>query len=129
MSLTHNVPIGFIPTTKAEEAKAFYRDVLGLTFVSDDEYAMIFLVGPEPEGMLRIVRMPAYTPAQYTIYGWEVDDIHAKVAELKSRGVEFIRFSFFDQDEHGVWRAPGGSSVAWFRDPDGNTLSISHHPE
>lgn len=127
MGLKNNLPVGFIPTKDAEAARHFYENVLGLTFVSDDRFALVFNIGPEPSSMLRIVRIQDFTPLQFTIFGWEVDDIHATVAELSAKGVEFLRFGFLEQDEHGVWLAPGGSQVAWFQDADGNTLSLSHH--
>jgi len=127
MPLTRLAPIAFIPTAKPEAARAFYEHTLGLTFVSDDNFALVFRIGPT-QTMLRVVRTGDFTPAPFTIFGWEVDDIHATVAELSTRGVEFLRFSFFPQDEHGVWTAPDGSQIAWFKDPDGNTLSLSHHP-
>ena len=127
MSLAGLNPIAFIPTNTAEAALAFYKDTLGLTFVSDDEFALVFRVGPH-NTMLRVVRSGPFTPAQFTIFGWEVTDIHASIAELAAKGVEFLRFSFFEQDEQGIWSAPGGAKVAWFKDPDGNTLSLSYHP-
>ena len=128
MSLAHNRTIGFIPTANAETARAFYADKLGLTFVKDDQFALVFYVGPEAGSMLRVVRAGNFTPAPFTIFGWEVEDIHTTVAELISKGVAFARFSFLEQDEHGVWTSPDGSLVAWFKDPDGNTLSLSYHP-
>jgi catechol 2,3-dioxygenase-like lactoylglutathione lyase family enzyme len=127
VSLTHNRPISFIATLDADASRHFYENILGLTFVGDDHYALVFKVGPEHGCMLRIVRMQQFTPVQFTVFGWEVDDIHATISELQSKGVEFLRFGFFQQDEFGVWLAPDGSQVAWFQDPDGNTLSISHH--
>jgi catechol 2,3-dioxygenase-like lactoylglutathione lyase family enzyme len=127
MSLVTNNPIGFIPTANPAAAREFYEKTLGLTFESDDQFAMVFRVGPG-RTMLRIARTPSFTPAQYTIFGWEVDDIHTAVRDLTARGVEFQRFSFLEQDPQGIWSAPGGASVAWFKDPDGNTLSLSQHP-
>ena len=127
MSLNTNRPIGFIPTLNAEAARAFYTNVLGLTFEIDDTFALVFRIGPEPGTMLRVVRAPAYTPAPFTIFGWEVDDLYATVFELRSKGVKFLRYGFLEQDEHDVWTAPGGSQIAWFQDPDGNTLSLSRH--
>jgi predicted enzyme related to lactoylglutathione lyase len=135
MPLTTNTPIAFIPTAKPEAARAFYEHTLGLTFVSDDDFALVFRVGlsqPPAEAhsgiMLRVVRSGPFTPAPFTIFGWEVEDIDAAIAELTAKGVEFLRYGFFPQDEHGVWNAPDGSQIAWFKDPDGNTLSLSHHP-
>jgi len=127
MSLAQLKPIAFIPTNDAAAARAFYEDILGLTFVSDDQFALVFSVGPH-NMMLRIARAGDFTPTPSTIFGWEVADIHATVAELSGKGVAFVRFSFLEQDAQGVWAAPGGAKVAWFKDPDGNTLSLSYHP-
>ena len=127
MPLTTNEPIAFIPTTDAAAARNFYETALGLNFVSDDNFAIVFRVG-STQTMLRVVRTPEFTPQPFTIFGWEVPDIHATIADLKTRGVEFLQYDYFKQDEAGVWTAPGGAQVAWFKDPDGNTLSLSHHP-
>lgn len=128
MPLTTNTPIAFIPTTNAATARTFYEATLGLNFVSEDNFAVVFRVG-SAQTMLRIVCAPQpFTPNPFTIFGWEVTDIHAAIADLTSRGVEFLRFSYFEQDEAGVWSSPSGAQVAWFKDPDGNTLSLSTHP-
>ena len=128
MSLTHHTPIAFIPTANAEAARLFYEQTLGQTFVSQDQFALVFRVGPA-QTMLRVICAPdGFTPAPFTIFGWEVDDINAAVAELTGKGIDFLRFSYFPQEPNGVWLAPGGAAVAWFKDPDGNTLSLSHHP-
>jgi catechol 2,3-dioxygenase-like lactoylglutathione lyase family enzyme len=78
--------------------------------------------------MLRVTMVPDLTPHPFTIFGWQVDDIVASVTELAAQGVEFTRYGFLEQDERAIWSAPGGTKVAWFRDPDGNTLSLSQHP-
>jgi catechol 2,3-dioxygenase-like lactoylglutathione lyase family enzyme len=128
MPLSTNAPIAFIPTTDADAARNFYETVLGLNFVSEDNFALVFRVG-SAQTMLRVVRAPQpFTPNHFTIFGWEVDDIHATIADLATRGVEFLRIGYFEQDPDGVWTAPGGAQVAWFKDPDGNTLSLSNHP-
>jgi catechol 2,3-dioxygenase-like lactoylglutathione lyase family enzyme len=128
MSLATLNPIAFIPISNADAARKFYEEILGLTFVSDDKFALVFRIGPA-QTMLRVVRTPGdFKPAPFTIFGWEVTDIHATIAELSAKGVEFLRIGYFEQDEAGVWNAPGGAQVAWFKDPDGNTLSLSRHP-
>jgi len=128
MYLTTSEPIAFIPTADAAAARSFYETALGLNFVSDDNFALVFRVGSS-QTMLRVARTPQpFTPATFTIFGWEVDDIHATIADLKTRGVEFLQYDYFKQDEAGVWTAPGGAQVAWFQDPDGNILSLSNHP-
>ena len=128
MPLTTNAPIAFIPTTDAAAARTFYETALGLNFVSHDDFALVFRVG-SAQTILRVVCAPQpFTPNHFTIFGWEVDDIHATIADLATRGVEFLRIGYFEQDPDGVWTAPGGAQVAWFKDPDGNTLSLSNHP-
>lgn len=128
MPLTSNEPIAFIPTADAAAARTFYETALGLKFVSADDFATVFRVGSS-QTMLRVVCAPQpFTPNPFTIFGWEVDDIHATIADLKTRGVEFLRIGYFEQDSEGVWTAPEGAQVAWFKDPDGNTLSLSKHP-
>ena len=134
MYLTTNQPIAFIPTVDGAAARSFYETALGLDFISDDDFAIVFSVGPtfrdgSSRTMLRVTRVPKpFTPAPFTIFAWEVDDIHATIADLKTRGVEFLQYDYFKQDEAGVWTAPGGAQVAWFQDPDGNTLSLAKHP-
>jgi catechol 2,3-dioxygenase-like lactoylglutathione lyase family enzyme len=127
MPLTTHAPIAFIPTAKPEAARAFYEQALGLTFVSDDDFAIVFRIGPA-QTMLRVVRSGAFTPAPFTIFGWETCNLHADIATLTARGVTFLRFPHFEQDEAGIWTASDGARVAWFHDPDGNTLSLSEHP-
>jgi catechol 2,3-dioxygenase-like lactoylglutathione lyase family enzyme len=128
MSLGSLETVAIIPTTNFAKARAFYEDTLGLRFVADDGFALVFSVGPH-EQMLRITMVQGdFTPQPFTQYGWQVTDIEATVAELAAKGVVFERYSYFEQDEAGVWTAPGGARVAWFKDPDGNTLSLSFHP-
>ncbi|MEZ2347669.1 VOC family protein [Terriglobus sp. RCC_193] len=120
----HGKLIGFAPITDSERAKAFYADVLGLTFVADDGFALVFRSGAN---MIRLAKMPQVTPAQFTILGWETNSIVDDVQSLTAKGLEFARFSFLEQDALGIWTAPDGDKVAWFKDPDGNTLSLSQH--
>ncbi len=117
--------MGFVATRDAKRAKAFYRDTLGLRLVSEDQFAVVF----DANGiMLRVTPVREIAAAQYTVLGWEVTDIVAKAKELASAGVKFERFeAFMKQDELGIWDAPGGARVAWFKDPDGNLLGISQH--
>ncbi|MBB5340626.1 VOC family protein [Tunturiibacter gelidoferens] len=117
--------IAFIPTRDAAQSRAFYEDLLGLRFVDDDKFALVM----EANGtMIRIVRVGNFTPAPFTILGWEVKDIHQSVADLTAKGLVFTRYPHFEQSPDGVWTAPGGAAkVAWFTDPDGNTLSLSQH--
>jgi catechol 2,3-dioxygenase-like lactoylglutathione lyase family enzyme len=118
--------VAFVGITNPERAKAFYRDTLGLRLVSEDGFALVF----DAEGtMLRVSIVREVAAAQYTVLGWEVADIAFTAKELAKAGVPLERFGFLpDQDPQGIWTAPGGARVAWFKDPDGNILSLSQHP-
>lgn len=119
-----NKLVAFVPTTDFDRARAFYENVVGLRYVTSDGHAVVM----DANGvMLRISKAPNFSPAQYTILGWQVPDIEAAATELTARGVTFERYGYFQQDELGIWTAPTGDRVAWFKDPDGNVLSISQH--
>lgn len=114
--------IAFVSTANAPKAKTFYRDVLGLSLISDEPFAVVF----DANGtMLRVSKVPEVSRVPYTVLGWRVSDIAAKVEDLKRKGVVFERYAGFPQDELGIWTADGGDKVAWFKDPDGNTLSLT----
>src|SRR5215470_9338589 len=118
--------IGFVSTADAEKARAFYGDVLGVRLTHEDQYGLVF----DANGtMLRDSKGSTSPPAPGTVLGWEVDDIHAAIHAHVARGVKFEQWNqpFMKQDEHGVWTPPTGDQVAWFKDPDGNVLSISRH--
>jgi catechol 2,3-dioxygenase-like lactoylglutathione lyase family enzyme len=115
--------VTFILTRDKAKAKTFYADTLGLRFVNDDGFAMVF----DANGiMLRISEVNDFTPQPATVLGWQVEDIASMARALAERGVHFERFGM-KQDELGIWTAPGGDQVAWFKDPDGNVLSLSRH--
>jgi len=115
--------MAFSATTDASRAKAFYRNQLGLGLVSEDGFALVFDAAGT---MLRVQKVKEVRQAQYTALGWKVWDIAAKVEELEKAGVKFERYGLPDQDEKGIWTAPGGAAkVAWFKDPDGNILSLT----
>ena len=121
--LAHSPLVAFIPTKDAPRARLFY-ETLGLRFVSDDAFAIVM----DANGtMVRVVRVDDFTPFPFTILGWQVKDIHKTVAEMTGKAVKFNRYGFLEQSADGVWTAPGGAKVAWFTDPDGNTLSLSQH--
>jgi catechol 2,3-dioxygenase-like lactoylglutathione lyase family enzyme len=117
--------VAFVPTRDSERARAFYEGVLGLRFVKDDGFALVL----DANGiMVRVAKVqPQFTPAQFTILGWQVTDIEKVAVALQGKGVQFERFGFFEQDQLGIWTAPTGDKVAWFKDPDGNILSVSQH--
>ena len=115
--------MGFVASTKPEEAKRFYGETLGLDFISEDQFALAFAL--HQNQMLRVQKLPQFQPQQFTVCGWQVDDISAAVTELAVRGVKFEQYGFPFQDARGIATFEGGDQVAWFKDPDGNTLSIA----
>ena len=115
--------MAFVGTRDAERARAFYEGKLGLRLVYEDNFALQF----DANGtMLRVARVPELTPAKFTVLGWEVPDIAAAVKQLQEAGIAFERYEFV-KDESGIWTSPSGARVAWFKDPDGNILSLSQH--
>lgn len=114
--------VGFVATMDSTRATAFYRDALGLRLVADEAHALVF----DANGtMLRIQKVKAPVRAPYTVLGWAVRDIAALVRGLAAKGVVFERYEGFPQDADGIWTTPSGERVAWFRDPDGNLLSLT----
>lgn len=116
--------IGFVPTKDATKARDFYVGQLGLTFVSEDEYALVLNANGQ---MVRVIKATDFKPVQYTVLGWEVSQIKIVAAGLRSRGITFEQYPFIQDKDLGIWTAPNGDKIAWFRDPDGNVLSISEH--
>jgi catechol 2,3-dioxygenase-like lactoylglutathione lyase family enzyme len=121
MTLAAAQLVAFAGATDLKRARAFYEGVLGLPLESEDGFACVFRSG---NTRLRVTRVAEVVPAPYTVMGWTVPDVVTAIAELSERGVQFLRFDGMNQDELGVWSAPSGARVAWFNDPDGNTLSV-----
>ncbi len=116
--------VGFVPTKDSTKARGFYEGKLQFQFVSDDMFALVMRAG---ETMIRIAKAKDFTPAQYTVLGWEVSNIEEVVKWLQKRGIAFEKYPFVQDKELGVWTTPNGDKVAWFKDPDGNVLSVSQH--
>lgn len=121
--MLNNAPIiAFAATVDSTNARAFYEDVLGLRCVTDDQFALVV----DANGVqLRIQKVAALAPQPHTLLGWSVISIDFAVRNLASRGVAFERYPHFQQDQQGVWTSPSGAKVAWFKDPDGNLLSLT----
>jgi catechol 2,3-dioxygenase-like lactoylglutathione lyase family enzyme len=107
-------------TADTGAAARFYGDILGLTQLRTSHGALVYAVGA---GELRVSPVPSTTPSPHTVLGFEVADVRAVARALKARGIEPERHPGFAHDADGVWRAPDGAQVVWFRDPDGNLLS------
>ena len=114
--------VAFVATRDPTRAKKFYRDALGLPLISEDEFALVFdALGT----MLRVTRVQELAAAKYTVLGWHVRDIVQTAKDLQKANVTLQRYPGMQQDEAGIWTSPSGARVAWFKDPDGNTLSIT----
>ena len=122
MSLKSAKLVAFAATTSASRARRFYRDTLGLRLADDNPFALVF----DANGtMLRVQLVDEVVPAGHTVAGWQVKDIRKTVAALKRKRVKFNRYPGMGQDALGIWTSPSGARIAWFSDPDGNTLSLT----
>jgi catechol 2,3-dioxygenase-like lactoylglutathione lyase family enzyme len=121
--LTDKPLIAMVATTQAERAKQFYSDVLGLKLIEDGWYALVYMAGGT---RLHIQKVKEFTPQPFTAIGWTVADIAATAAGLAKKGVKFERYKGMEQDAAGTWTTPDRvAKVCWFKDPDGNTLSLT----
>jgi catechol 2,3-dioxygenase-like lactoylglutathione lyase family enzyme len=114
--------VGFIPARDLAVARGFYEGTLGLRVVDATPFALVLDAGGT---MLRVTPVPGFEARPFTIAGWQVPDIRSTVAALTGKGVAFTRYDGMTQDDLGIWTTPGGDLVAWFKDPDGNTLSLT----
>ena len=114
---------GFVRISDPERARRFYEQTLGLAFDYENPYVVVFRSG-NTQIIAQIVK--EFAPVAATVLGWEVKDIKTVVSALRKDGVVFEKFDGMDQDELGIWTSPAGK-VAWFKDPDGNLLSVSEH--
>lgn len=115
-------PIAFIATVMPDRSRAFYAETLGLQLLADDQFSLVFDLAGVP---LRVQKVRELQPQPFTVLGWQVHDAAATVQGLQSRGVVFEHYAFLQQDALGIWDAPGGARIAWFKDPDGNVLSLT----
>ena len=120
-----DTPILFAATTNSKRSRKFYEEALGLEFVADEPYALVFRTGRIQLRIQKVARKPKLS---HTVLGWAVPDLRKTVRQLSEAGVEFMRYDGLDQDADGVWLSPSGAQVAWFRDPDDNILSLTGYP-
>ena len=117
--------IAFVPTRDPAKARKFYAETLGLDFISEDPFALVFNARGTPLRIANVSAVKDFKPAPFTIVGWQVTNVSDTLGDLAKKGVRFERFPGMDQDANGVWKSPSGARVAWFKDPDGNILSIT----
>lgn len=117
--------MAFVPAGDHHSARSFYEGVLGLRFISDDQFALAL----DANGiMVRVGSVPEFKPSGSTVLGWQVPDIAKAVNQLKDKGVTFLRYDGLKQNELGVWTSPSKAQIAWFNDPAGNVLSLTEFP-
>lgn len=114
--------IAFLPSTDLGRSRRFFADTLGLRVEQDTPFACVLRAG---QTMLRVTKVADLTAQPFTVFGWQVPDLEAATKELTQVGVDLLRFDGMDQDDAGIWTAPGGDRIAWFKDPDGNVLSVA----
>ena len=119
-----NKIVAFVAVTDYDKARAFYEKTLGLKFISQDNFALVMEGGGT---RIRMAKVANHEAEQFTVLGWESPDIEKQVSELQDRGLKFERYPWLPKDGLPTWAAPGGDKVAWFKDPDGNVLSLSFH--
>lgn len=124
--LTNAKLMAFVPTNDMAQARAFYERVLGLRVESEDGFAVTVLAAGGIR--IRLTKIDKHKPAQFTILGWETDDIEKDLSDLEARGVAFSQYGLPGQNARGIWSSPSGAKIAWFHDPDGNTLSLTQFP-
>ena len=115
-------PILFTATTRPDEARRFYTEVMGFTLTDDSPFSLEYDAAGT---MLRVQKVQELHPHPFTAVGWKVDDIASERDCLAERGAQFLNFEFMEQDERDIWTTPDGAKVCWFKDPDGNTLSLT----
>lgn len=113
--------LAILGTTDLDRAQRFYTGVLGLTVIGCDPFGCSLEAGGTE---LRLTQVPSVAPSPYAQLGWRVVGLDDVVGSLAQAGVPVIRFDDLEQDDVGAWTAPDGRRVAWFRDPDGNLLSV-----
>src|SRR5262245_58961498 len=117
--------VAFAATVDGDRSRTFYQDLLGLAFIQEDDFALVFDAGGV---QLRIQKVRSLTPQPHTLQGWSVPSIDDVVSPLLAKGVVMERYGFLEQDEYGVWVSPSGAKIAWVKDPDGNLISVTEPP-
>jgi predicted enzyme related to lactoylglutathione lyase len=122
--LANGKAVAFVPSADLGRAQRFYVDVLGLPKRSGDDFGLVVEAGGVT---IRIARAGDFEPQPFTVLGFDVEDVEATARELASKGIALERYPGMSQSPGGIWTAPGGARIGWFKDPDGNVISITQH--
>lgn len=123
MPLNDQEIISFLATSNVKESRSFFEKI-GLELVEETEFAVVYAGA---NGQLRIQKVEEFTPHPYTVLGWKVDAIETAVGELMKKGVIFEKYDRLSQDFNAIWTSPSGAKIAWFKDPDGNLISLTQY--
>lgn len=119
--LSRSAVATFIAAKETEAARDFYENKLGLTVLSEDDWGVMY----DANGTtVRLQKGIDFTPHEFTVLGWHVEDIEGAKAELEARGVIFEIYPWLPEGSNGIMTFPGGARVCWFKDPHGNVLSL-----
>ena len=114
--------VAFVPVADLGRARSFYETILGLPCVDANRSACVF----NSHGTtLRATLVGDFVPAAHTVVGWAVPDLPAAVDHLTDHSIVMERYDGVEQDDRGIWTTPAGDRVVWFKDLDGNTLSLT----
>ena len=102
-------------------SKQFYAETLGLDVSEEMGGLALHLAGG---GEVFVYPKDDHIPATFTVLNFPVQDVEAAVDRLTAAGVGFERYEGFGQDEKGIARGDEGPTIAWFKDPAGNILSV-----
>lgn len=101
-------------------AKSFYGDLLGLQVSEENGMLRLHIAGARP---VLVYPKSNHIPATYTVLNFPVADVEGAVDALTAHGVRFEHYGGMNLDEKGIMRGQG-PTIAWFRDPAGNILSV-----
>ena len=122
MPLGDAAPVAFVGVSDLDQAQHFYGETLGIALTDARPFALVHQRSSQT--LLRITLVDEVVAAPYTVLGWSVADLDGEIDRLVAAGVGFHRYDGVPQDDRGIWTAPSGARIAWFSDPDGNTLSL-----
>ncbi len=121
--------VASIPAKNLQETRRFYEDVLGCEVVMEDEGGIAYRSG---DVVFTLYATPFAGKAEHTLGSFIVQDIDAAVTDLRAKGITFDEYDLPDlgiKTVDGIASVPNDMRIAWFRDPEGNILSISTMPQ
>jgi catechol 2,3-dioxygenase-like lactoylglutathione lyase family enzyme len=120
-------PATMIPVKDLQKTRKFYEDVLGFTPEFDDPNGISYKSG---SGRFNVYPTEFAGTAKHTLIGWYTPEIEKTVEELTAKGVTFEQYDMgdFKTDAKGIATMGEEGKAAWFKDPEGNILSVWQGP-